>query len=64
MPRKLTAIFVLTGACAVDRARPQRLRQLRASAGNESGTLRATYASFPDYLDPALSYDAEGWTAM
>ncbi len=27
-------------------------------------TLRATYASFPDYLDPALSFTIEGWTAM
>ncbi len=26
--------------------------------------LNATYASFPDYMDPALSYTAEGWTAM
>ena len=23
-----------------------------------------SYASFPDYLDPQLSYTAEGWTAM
>jgi peptide/nickel transport system substrate-binding protein len=34
------------------------------SGGKEGGTLRGTYASFPDYLDPALSYTAEGWTAM
>ncbi|HEU4393059.1 MAG TPA: ABC transporter substrate-binding protein [Solirubrobacterales bacterium] len=34
------------------------------SSGKEGGTLKATYASFPDYLDPALSYQAEGWTAM
>lgn len=26
--------------------------------------LRATFASFPDYMDPALSYTAEGWAAM
>jgi peptide/nickel transport system substrate-binding protein len=32
--------------------------------GTEGGTLNGTYASFPDYLDPALSYTAEGWTAM
>jgi peptide/nickel transport system substrate-binding protein len=31
---------------------------------NERTTLRATYASFPDYLDPALSYTLEGWGAM
>jgi peptide/nickel transport system substrate-binding protein len=34
------------------------------SAGKEGGTLEGTYASFPDYLDPALSYTQEGWTAM
>ncbi|HUB98381.1 MAG TPA: ABC transporter substrate-binding protein [Solirubrobacterales bacterium] len=33
------------------------------SSGDRT-TLRATYASFPDYLDPALSYTLEGWTAM
>jgi peptide/nickel transport system substrate-binding protein len=32
--------------------------------GKEGGTLNATYASFPDYLDPQLSYTQEGWTAM
>jgi peptide/nickel transport system substrate-binding protein len=35
-----------------------------ASGGKESGTLRVTYASFPSYLDPALSYDTESYTAM
>jgi peptide/nickel transport system substrate-binding protein len=33
-------------------------------ADAEPTTLRATFASFPDYLDPQLSYTAEGWTAM
>jgi peptide/nickel transport system substrate-binding protein len=35
-----------------------------SSGGQEGGTLRVTYASFPDYLDPALSYDTESYTAM
>lgn len=34
------------------------------SSGKEGGTLTGTYASFPDYLDPGLSYTQEGWTAM
>lgn len=34
------------------------------SGGKEGGTLNVTYASFPDYMDPGLSYTAEGWTAM
>jgi peptide/nickel transport system substrate-binding protein len=34
------------------------------SDGQEGGTLKGSYASFPDYLDPGLSYTVEGWTAM
>ena len=34
-----------------------------SSSGKEGGTLTGSYASFPE-LDPALSYDQEGWTAM
>jgi len=33
-------------------------------SGKEGGTLTGSFAGFPDYLDPALSYTAEGWTAM
>jgi peptide/nickel transport system substrate-binding protein len=32
--------------------------------GKQGGILNITYASFPDYMDPQLSYTAEGWTAM
>ena len=35
-----------------------------SSSGKEGGTLEVSYASFPDYLDPQLSYSAEGWTAL
>lgn len=35
-----------------------------SSSGKEGGTLTGSYASFPDYLDPGLSYTQEGWTAM
>jgi peptide/nickel transport system substrate-binding protein len=35
-----------------------------AGGGKEGGTLDISYASFPDYLDPQISYTAEGWTAM
>jgi peptide/nickel transport system substrate-binding protein len=34
------------------------------SSSKEGGTLTGSYASFPDYLDPQLSYTQEGWTAM
>ncbi len=35
-----------------------------SSGGKEGGTLTGSYASFPDFLDPQLSYTREGWTAM
>ena len=36
-----------------------------SGGGKEGGgTLTGSYASFPDYLDPQLSYTQEGWTAM
>ena len=35
-----------------------------SDSGKEGGVLRGSYAAFPDYLDPQLSYTAEGWSAM
>ncbi|HEX6456712.1 MAG TPA: ABC transporter substrate-binding protein [Solirubrobacterales bacterium] len=35
-----------------------------SGGGKEGGILNATYKSFPDYMDPQISYTAEGWTAM
>jgi len=32
--------------------------------GKKGGILNVTYASFPDYMDPQLSYTQEGWSAM
>jgi peptide/nickel transport system substrate-binding protein len=32
--------------------------------GNEGGTLKGAYSEFPDYMDPQLSYTAQGWTAL
>jgi peptide/nickel transport system substrate-binding protein len=51
-------VFVLAGASAIG------LAACSGSGGKEGGTLTGSYASFPDYLDPGLSYSAEGWTAM
>ena len=34
------------------------------SDGEGGGILNATYNGMPDYLDPSISYTAEGWTAM
>jgi peptide/nickel transport system substrate-binding protein len=36
----------------------------RSSEGKEGGTLTASFASYPDALDPQFSYTFEGWSAM
>ena len=63
MPRKLTATIALTGV-ALAMAFGLTACGESSNAGKESGTLRVTYASFPGYLDPALGYDTESYTAM
>ncbi|MBS1862007.1 MAG: ABC transporter substrate-binding protein [Actinobacteria bacterium] len=34
------------------------------TSSSSPSTLEITYSSFPDYLDPSLSYTLEGWSAM
>ncbi|MBW3607267.1 MAG: ABC transporter substrate-binding protein [Actinobacteria bacterium] len=34
------------------------------NGGRTGGTITTAYTSFPDYLDPALSYTQEGWQSM
>ena len=58
--RKLHAALAFVGLVVIALA----ISSCGESEGKEGGTLRGTYASFPDYLDPALSYTQEGWTAM
>lgn len=49
----ITAIVLLLAGCGSS-----------SKEGGDHTTLRASYAAFPDYLDPALSYTLEGWGAM
>jgi peptide/nickel transport system substrate-binding protein len=35
-----------------------------SSAGKEGGEVNGTVTSFPDYLDPQLSYTVEGWEGL
>lgn len=48
----IVAVAVGLGACG------------SSGEGKEGGVLQATFGSFPDYLDPALSHSEEGWTAI
>ncbi|HEY4779348.1 MAG TPA: ABC transporter substrate-binding protein [Solirubrobacterales bacterium] len=63
MPRKLTAVIAF-GAISAAIALGLGGCGGSADSGKESGTLRVTFASYPDYLDPSLSYGSEGYTAM
>jgi peptide/nickel transport system substrate-binding protein len=62
--RKVSISFLVLGLAAVAGIGLAACGSSDESSGKEGGTLNGTYASFPDYLDPALSYTAEGWTAM
>lgn len=35
-----------------------------SATAKKGGTFAINFTSFPDYLDPALSYTAEGWTTL
>lgn len=61
--RKFVALFLLLGVAALS-ALGLAACGSSSSSGKEGGILKITYASFPDYMDPQLSYTAEGWTAM
>lgn len=57
-PGLVLLVLVLAVASAVG------LSACGSSGSKEGGTLTGSYASFPDFLDPQLSYTQEGWTAM
>lgn len=58
------AVLVLAGAASIGLAACGGGDGGGSGEGKQGGILNGTYASFPDYMDPALSYTAEGWTAM
>ncbi|MGE0066926.1 MAG: ABC transporter substrate-binding protein, partial [Solirubrobacterales bacterium] len=57
-----TALFVLLAALALGLAAAG--CGSSGSSGRGDGTMKATFSAFPDYMDPALSHTAEGWTAL
>jgi peptide/nickel transport system substrate-binding protein len=63
-PGALIAILVLAAVAALGLASCGNSSDESSGGGKKGGALNGTYASFPDYMDPALSYTAEGWTAM
>src|SRR3954454_17466208 len=72
MPRSLRGIVCLSFACAATlglaacggddkkgSAAPSSGGGTSSSAGSTGGTITTAYTSFPDFLDPALSYTQE-----
>jgi peptide/nickel transport system substrate-binding protein len=59
--KKLGVVLAVAGVFA---ALAAGLTACGGSSGKEGGTLKGAYTSFPDYMDPQISYTAEGWTAM
>jgi peptide/nickel transport system substrate-binding protein len=57
--RKLSAALAVLGLAVICLG----LSSCGGGSGKEGGTLRATYASFPE-LDPTVAVTAEAWTAM
>ena len=62
MTKGLTKLAALTLALAAALALPA--CGSSSSSGTEGGTLKATFGSFPDSLDPGLAYTGEGSTAV
>ncbi|MBA3584457.1 MAG: ABC transporter substrate-binding protein [Gemmatimonadetes bacterium] len=68
-PKDLTCLL-LACAAAIGLAACGDRKSDRAAVGardgdeQTGGTIRAAYTSFPDSLDPALSYTAEGWQTL
>ncbi|HEX6782080.1 MAG TPA: ABC transporter substrate-binding protein [Solirubrobacterales bacterium] len=63
-PAALIAVLVLAALATIGLSSCGGGDDTSGGSGKQGGILNATYASFPDYMDPALSYTAEGWTAM
>ncbi|HEX6154313.1 MAG TPA: ABC transporter substrate-binding protein, partial [Solirubrobacterales bacterium] len=60
----LIAVLVVAAVAAIGLASCGGGDDETSGGGKQGGILKGTYASFPDYMDPALSYTAEGWSAM
>src|SRR4051794_31945379 len=78
MQRSLRGVLCLSFACAAtlglaacgssddksDSGGSAASNATSGGAGKTGGEIRTAYTSFPDYLDPALSYTQEGWQSL
>lgn len=61
--KRAPALFAAAAALAIS-AGSLGGASLAATPETKPATLRAAFSSFPDYMDPQLSYTFEGWNAM
>ncbi|MBO9531576.1 MAG: ABC transporter substrate-binding protein [Solirubrobacteraceae bacterium] len=59
-----TAIFAAACGSDSDKSSDSGSGGAATAEAKSGGDFTGTYSSFPDYLDPALSYTAEGWTTL
>lgn len=76
MPRSLRGVLCVSLACSAmfglvacgggdDDSGPSAGGTAATDAGGKAGgTIKTAYTSFPDFLDPALSYTQEGWQSL
>jgi peptide/nickel transport system substrate-binding protein len=58
--KKLGAALAVVGLAATALS----LSSCGGSSGKEGGTLKVSFASYPESLDPQISYTVEGWSAL
>lgn len=62
--RKVAVLGLATAVAAIGLAACGGGSSSSSSSGKEGGEVNGTLTSFPDYLDPQLSYTVEGWEGL
>jgi peptide/nickel transport system substrate-binding protein len=62
--RKVAVLGLATAVAAIGLAACGGGDSSSSSSGKEGGEINGTLTSFPDYLDPQLSYTLEGWEGL
>ena len=62
--RKVAVLGLATAVAAIGLAACGGGSSSSSSSGKEGGEVNGTLTSFPDYLDPQLSYTLEGWEGL
>ena len=62
--RRKAAIVAITAVTAAGIAGCGGAKNSSAGGGKQGGDVNVTMTSFPDYVDPQLSYTVEGWEVL